>query len=76
MIICAELLPLAVFTIIQRTSGFWGSIISYFLVGDKLNKVEILTLFVGFFGVYLMVSGKEQETTKKINLPYNESTSH
>jgi drug/metabolite transporter (DMT)-like permease len=56
VIVVAGLLPLAVFTIIQKTNGFWASLFSFFLLGDRLSKVEVLALFIGFIGVYMIVA--------------------
>jgi drug/metabolite transporter (DMT)-like permease len=56
------MIPLAILTIIQKTSAFWASILGYFLVGDKLSRIEISGLFIGFFGIFLIMDSEFNET--------------
>ena len=55
VILTSDYIPLAVLTIIQKSSAFWASILGFFIIGDKLHRVEIIGVFLGFFGIYLIM---------------------
>ena len=59
MIVATGMLPLSIFTIIQKTCGFFASIFCYYFLRDILHKAEVFALMVGFGGVYVIVQGRD-----------------
>jgi drug/metabolite transporter (DMT)-like permease len=59
MIIATAMLPLSILNIITSTNAFWASVLGYYIVGDIMNKKEIVAMLLGFVGIYLIVKNKD-----------------
>eukprot|EP00352_Strombidinopsis_acuminata_P002455 CAMPEP_0176395482 /NCGR_PEP_ID=MMETSP0126-20121128/43443_1 /TAXON_ID=141414 ORGANISM="Strombidinopsis acuminatum, Strain SPMC142" /NCGR_SAMPLE_ID=MMETSP0126 /ASSEMBLY_ACC=CAM_ASM_000229 /LENGTH=378 /DNA_ID=CAMNT_0017768385 /DNA_START=27 /DNA_END=1163 /DNA_ORIENTATION=+ len=52
------LLPMAVIMIIYQTNPFWNSLLSYWVNGDPVQKVEIVAMIICFIGVVIIATSK------------------
>lgn len=62
MIVTTSMLPLSILNIITSTNAFWAAVLGYYIVGDVLNRKEILAMMLGFIGIYLIVRNKDPPT--------------
>jgi drug/metabolite transporter (DMT)-like permease len=61
-----KVLPLVEVGLIMNTFPLFTALLGYLILKDKLKTLEIVCLFVSFFGVYLLVIGDEKEPNSPI----------
>ena len=60
-IIAVFLIPVGLLSVISRTSPFWLAILSYFVVGESITKLEMIGMLV-CFGALLMITFSDPES--------------
>ena len=59
-------LPISIFQIITNTMPFWVSIVSFFVLKEKLLPRELVGLVIAFIGVLIIVSAKTENENKNM----------
>src|SRR5690606_15542429 len=45
-------------SLLNATTPFWGAIVAYLWLGERLGRYRVLGLAIGFFGVLVLVWGR------------------
>lgn len=64
MIAATALLPLSILIIITNTNVFWASLFGYYFLGDRLSRIEIFAMILGFGGIYLIIYNADSRETE------------
>mmetsp|Transcript_17577 Transcript_17577/g.16800 ORF Transcript_17577/g.16800 Transcript_17577/m.16800 type:complete len:217 (-) Transcript_17577:203-853(-) len=54
-VVVASLIPLSIMMLVTYTSGFWASIMGYFILGDVLQLNEIIAMLLGYTGIAFII---------------------
>jgi drug/metabolite transporter (DMT)-like permease len=57
-------LPVSIFNTLLNTCPFFISILSYFVLNEKLQKIELLAMMISFIGVITLVNTKTEASEK------------
>jgi len=56
-------------SILNATTPFWGAIVAFLWLGERLGRYRVLGLAIGFFGVLVLVWGRVGFTGEGLGLP-------
>ena len=52
--------PVSIFNLLSNTCAFFISILKYFILNEKLQKVELISMLIYFSGVLILVNTKTE----------------
>ena len=55
-------LPIFLVSLILNTSPIFTSLLAFIFLRERVSKAEMFSLFMAFFGVYLLISSSKQES--------------
>ena len=58
---CLTMIPFSLLVILFQTSPFWTSILSYFINGEPIYRIEILGMILCFVAVIVITMGEDKD---------------
>ena len=58
---CLTMIPVSLLVILFQTSPFWTSILSYYVNGEPIYRVEILGMILCFVAVIIITMGEDKD---------------
>ena len=58
---CLTMIPFSLLVILFQTSPFWTSVLSYFINGEPIYRIEILGMVLCFIAVIIITMSEEDD---------------